>query len=104
LSNNIFLDNEDIHVFDPESHLFYLKPCEYKQVQREIDILEAEINNKTMIVADMPMCDPDGNYAPVQSFNNRLLCAHPETGLMLENFNVHKFSHASKTINCSKYT
>lgn len=76
-----------------------MRDCELKKARIDIQIAEAEENNEIVIIADMPRCDPDGNYAAIQTNFDRLYCADPN-GTKLEDFEVAKFSWEAQEMNC----
>lgn len=91
-----------MHVYDPVTPLYYMRPCELARAEAEIEIAEAAINNTVMIISDMPNCDPDGNYAPIQTDWDKQFCADSQTGDVLEDFIVEKISGAADAMNCRK--
>jgi len=96
--------DETRHVFKPAESTYYLKECELKRAEYEIEMGTAELDGNLMMISDMPNCTPDGNYAAIQtSFANKY-CAEPEFGDQLEEFNVGKFSDEGKVMNCCRLT
>lgn len=71
-SFNYFLysdaDNSEIH---PPS---YTRWCEVDRAEKDVLFFAAELTNTTILVGDIPECDPDGHYSPVQSRNQKWIC------------------------------
>ncbi|ODN01386.1 Thyroglobulin [Orchesella cincta] len=91
-----------IHIFDPEGRegpRYYMKDCELQRAKIEVQIAEAELEGTKMIVADIPTCDPDGNFAPIQTDFNRLYCAD-QNGNQIETYEAEKFTAAATGMNC----
>ncbi|CAL8143252.1 unnamed protein product [Orchesella dallaii] len=88
-----------IHVFDEEQPRYYMRDCELARARIEVQIAEAELDDTKMIVADMPVCDPDGNYAPIQTDFNRMYCA-ALNGTQIETYEAEKFTAAATGMNC----
>jgi hypothetical protein len=79
-----------------------MRPCELARAEAEIEIAEAALNKTLMIISDIPNCDPDGNFSPIQTDFDKQFCVESMSGEMLEDFVVSKISLEAKAMNCCK--
>ncbi|XP_012276444.1 uncharacterized protein LOC105697574 isoform X2 [Orussus abietinus] len=86
--------------FDPSIHIpgSYEKSCEF-----EFNSLYEGMKNlgglKGISDVKLPSCQPDGNYAPVQSMMSKKVCVDPR-GVQIENFEAAENSMESNIMNC----
>jgi len=77
---------------DPKLHPpNYIRWCEVERAEKRILLVDAKVTNTTILVSDIPTCDPDGHYAPVQSRNQKWVCVDPD-GNQIEDFEETKRS------------
>lgn len=92
-------DDPKIHIFEPGTPRYYMRDCELQRARIEIQIAEAQATGAKVIWADVPKCDPDGNFAAIQTDFDRKYCANPG-GAKIENFEVGKFTWEADEMNC----
>ena len=97
---NFTTDNKEIH---PPS---YTRWCELERAEKNILTYIAKEENTTIMVADIPVCDPDGHYYPIQSQNQKWICVDPN-GDQIESFEQIKENakpNVPENMNCRKFT
>ena len=93
------LDDKELHNTTPAD---YLRTCEYRLAQMEINKLRAEKESAILLEPNVPRCDRDGLYAPLQPRDDKYFCAD-HYGQQIENFEIPKTSPNAEKVDCRKY-
>ena len=80
----------------------YLRACDYRLARIEAEKIREERALGFVLIPNVPKCDHDGFFSPVQSLNDNLVCVDPY-GNQVEEFQISKEHRRAGSVDCCEY-
>jgi len=79
----------------------YFRPCELERNDMLESMYNATQYDARIMGLDLPQCDLDGSYAPIQCRGDRCYCAHRLSGHIFAGYEAKRYSQDAEEMNCN---